>query len=375
MEQIPFNISSEAKNEKKYLSKVLNSRHLQGDGPFTQKCQSYINSTHQGFESFLTTSCTDALELAALLLDIKFGDEYIIPSYTFPSTANAFALRGAKIIFCDNSLNDFNLCLKDLAKLITKKTKGIVTVNYAGIPCNYNKIRELINGRNILIIEDNAQGFLSEHNGKKLGTYGDLATVSFHNTKNISCGEGGALLIPKNKEKLIKKAKVIREKGTNREQFIRGEVDKYTWQNLGSSFLPSELNAAVLLANLEEAKIKTKKRQVIWNEYFNNIIKNNGNFQLPIYMKDYNHNAHMFPILAKNKSMRDYICDYAKENHISIISHYEPLSISPFAIKNNYTRECPNAQEIANRLFRIPIFEEIKTDQVIRVIDFLGNCK
>ena len=180
MKNIPFNNSTSTKNEKKYLSEVLKSRHLHGDGPFTEKCQLYLNNIHENFETLLTTSCTDALELAALLLDIKKDDEFILPSYTFPSTANAFALRGAKIIFCDISLQDYNLCVEDLEKLITIKTKGIITVNYAGIACNYNKIRQLISGKNIVIIEDNAQGFLSRHNGNFLGTYGDLSTISFH---------------------------------------------------------------------------------------------------------------------------------------------------------------------------------------------------
>ena len=373
---IQFSRSTKSKNEEAYLKRVMDSRHLHGDGEFTFRVKALLESMYENYEVLLTTSCTDALEMTAILSGIKPGDEVIVPSFTFPSSASAFASRGAKIVFCDISPTNFNICTESLEALITNKTKAIVTVNYAGIACDYGRINSIVDGRSITIIEDNAQGIYVSCKDKKLGTFGDLSTMSFHNTKNISCGEGGAIFIPKDNQTLISKAKIIREKGTNRELFISGKVDKYTWVDIGSSFLMSDINAAVLLASLEDVEIKTFRRLQVWNQYLKAAkALGSTSLQLPLYMNDFDHNAHIFPILAENELKRTKYFKIANDMNISIASHYEPLSISPAAIANGFSSSCPISEDVSKRMFRLPLHDGMTSEDISRVVDFIGMLK
>ncbi|MEK9570448.1 MAG: dTDP-4-amino-4,6-dideoxygalactose transaminase [Paracoccaceae bacterium] len=373
---IPYSRSSPSKNEKKYLMQVCKTRHLHGGGPFTELVEKHLRTIFPHHRSFLTTSCSDALELAALSIDIQAGDEVIVPSFSFTSCANAFALRGAKIVFCDIDDTDFNINIDDLRSLITEKTRAIVCVNYASVPCNYDAIRQIVKGSNILIVEDNAHGYLASSNGNMLGTYGDLSVLSFHNTKNISAGEAGVLLMRDDAEETIEKASIIIEKGTNRKAFSRGIVDKYTWNLIGSSFVASELIAAVLLANLEEAEKKTGRRKLIWNEYFDIINSlDSPSFERPTYMLDHNHNGHIFPILATSKDMRDLLIARSLERNIQSTSHYQPLSSSPAALRYGFDRFCKNADSVADRIFRVPIFDDMSDEEMSRVHRFLAELK
>lgn len=362
-ELIPFNKPVIPANAERYMKEVLLSGKLSGGGNFTKKCSAWIEAQTKAKKVLLTTSCTHALEMSALLTDIKEGDEVILPSYTFSSTANAFVLRGAKLIFVDIRPDTMNIDEKLIEPAITSKTKAIVVVHYAGVSCEMDIIMDVANKYNLFVIEDAAQGILSTYKGKALGTIGPIGTYSFHETKNFTSGEGGAILF--NDERFVKRAEIIWEKGTNRLQFFRGEIDKYTWQDIGSSYLPSELNAAFLFAQLENAKEITESRLSCWNRYYENLkyLEAKGTIELPRVPKECRHAAHLFYI--KVASERKKVLDYLKNNNILSLFHYVPLHSSPAGLK--YGRFCGEDRyttKESERLMRLPIYYNMPSDKV-----------
>lgn len=368
---IPFNVPALTGKENEYIQQVLKTKKLSGDGPFTKKCQESLQNLFGAEKVLLTTSCTDALELAAILLNIEAGDEVIMPSFTFVSTANAFVLRGAKIIFVDVDPQTMNADEELIEKAISPKTKAIVLVHYAGWSCDLDPVLKAAARHNIPIVEDAAQALGSKYKGRFLGTFGVLSCFSFHETKNINCGEGGALVI--NDPSLVSRAEVIREKGTNRSQFLRGQVDKYTWVDKGSSFLPSELNAAFLLAQLENFQDINFKRIQIWKSYEREL-KNHFEILAPPSFSDFN--AHLFAIKLKDIEERSELIDFLKENEIQAVFHYVPLHSSPagkrfgvlFGSDFYTTRE-------SERMVRLPLFESLKIEDVEKIIRTLLDFK
>lgn len=344
-------------NELNYIKEAYTDGKFSGDGKFTDRCHEWLEQNLNVKKVLLTHSCTAALEMTALLLELKPGDEVIMPSYTFVSTANAFVLRGAKPVFVD--IDDKTLCLDEtlVQNAINKNTKAIVTVDYAGISSNYNILRDLASSHNLHLIEDAAQGILSKYENNYLGTIGDLGCFSFHETKNITCGEGGALLI--NDEELIDKAIYIREKGTNRSKFILGQVDKYTWIEKGSSFLPGEINAAFLLAQLEEAKVLTEKRKRIWEKYnkFFKDYEEKSIIRRP-FIPEYNiHNAHMYYLLFENSKKRNFFIQECKKEEVHCVFHYIPLHSSPAGQKyGKVSGKMLNTDYISGSLVRLPLW-------------------
>jgi len=353
-------------NEEKYLKEAMFNQQLSGDGQFTKKCHSYIEESTSTKKAFLTTSCTHALEMTAILLGIKDGDEVIMPSYTFVSTANAFVLRGAKIVFIDIRPDTMNIDETKIEEAITKKTKAIVPVHYAGVACEMDTIMDIASRHNLFVVEDAAQGITSKYKGKFLGTIGDLGTYSFHDTKNITSGEGGVLLI--NNDKFRERAEIIREKGTNRSQFFREEIDKYGWQDLGSSYLPSELNAAILLAQLENIDKIQEKRLYIWDKYYkglNDLTK----IELPKVPESCKHNAHMFYIKCKDINERSKLINYLKKNDIYSVFHYIPLHSSiagqKFGVMSGSDIYTTKESE---RILRLPLHYNISDSDIKKVI-------
>lgn len=367
---IPFNVPPFVGNEKKYLQKAIDSRKLSGDGSFTQKCQAWFEKKFSCKKTLLTTSCTHALEMAALIANIQVGDEVIMPSYTFSSTANAFALRGAKIVFVDIRPDTMNIDENLIKRAITKKTKAIVVVHYAGVGCEMDKILRIARKNKLLVIEDAAQGVMSKYKGKFLGTIGDMGCYSFHETKNYSCGEGGLIVL--NNEKFVEKAEIIREKGTNRSKFFRGQIDKYTWVDIGSSYLPSELNAAYLLAQLEKAGEVNKKRLRIWNSYYKKLLplKKDKILDLPVIPKDTKHNAHMFYIKVKDLNERTRLIEYLKLDGILSVFHYVPLHSSEAGLKcGRFCGEDRHTTKESERLIRLPIYYGLTSAEVKKIAD------
>lgn len=359
-------------NEEKYLKEAMKNQQLSGDGPFTKKCHEWFEKNTGTKKALLTTSCTHALEMAAVLLDIKEGDEVIMPSYTFVSTANAFVLRGAKIVFVDIRPDTMNIDETKIEKAITKKTKVIVPVHYAGVACEMDSIMEIAKKHNIFVVEDAAQGITSTYKGKVLGTIGDLGTYSFHDTKNITSGEGGVLLI--NNEKFKERAEIIREKGTNRSQFFRGEIDKYGWQDIGSSYLPSELNAALLYAQLENIDKIQEKRLYIWDKYYELLkdLEEKQFLELPKIPKTCNHNAHIFFIKCKDINQRTNLINYLKENQVYSVFHYVPLH-SSYAGKQfgEMQGEDIYTTKESERILRLPLHYNISNDDIEKVVSLI----
>ena len=362
---IPFNKPYLTGKETQYIIEAVNSGKISGNGMFTQKCQAYFEN-HFGFKkALLTTSCTDALEMCAILADVKQGDEVIVPSYTFVSTALAFVRQGAKIVFADSYQDNPNIDADAIESLITNKTKAIVVVHYAGIACDMDKIMSLANKYNLIIIEDAAQAIDSYYNGKPLGSIGHMAAFSFHETKNIISGEGGMLTI--NDEKFIKRAEIIWEKGTNRSAFFRGEVDKYNWVDIGSSFLPSEIIAAFLWAQIENLEAIQKKRLEHWNYYCASLLmwakKNNIKLmEVPEYATN---NAHMFYLLCESETQRSKIIKHLKSYDILAVFHYISLHSSPYYINKYQGEELTNADNFTNKLLRLPLFYELNVEVVV----------
>ncbi|MBU4185299.1 MAG: dTDP-4-amino-4,6-dideoxygalactose transaminase [Proteobacteria bacterium] len=348
-----------------YLKEVLFCKELAGDNTFNKKCNLWIEEFTKTKKSLLTTSCTHALEMAALLININEGDEVIMPSYTFTSTANAFILRGAQIVFVDIRPDTMNMDENLIEQAISEKTRAIVPVHYAGVGCEMDTILSIARQRTLIVIEDAAQGMMSTYNGKALGSIGDLGAYSFHETKNYTCGEGGAILI--SDKRYVERAEIIREKGTNRSQFFRGEVDKYGWQDIGSSWLLSELNAAVLYSQLEKAAEINENRLTTWNLYMEALspIKDKGHIDLPYVPAECKHNAHMFYIKLKEIDERTKMINYLRENGIYAVFHYVPLHSSPAGLKfSRFSGKDRYTTKESERLLRLPLFYGIAGDDI-----------
>lgn len=358
--------------EIEFIDDVIRNGHHSGNGKYTKLCTDYFRVNYGFSKCLLTTSCTDALEMAAILAGIEKNDEVIIPSYTFVSTANAFALRGAKIVFADSNNQNPNLDASCLEALITVKTKAIVVVHYAGIACDMNVISELCSRKNILLIEDAAQAIDSFYfnRGVKtpLGSFGDFATFSFHETKNLSCGEGGLLVV--NNERYFDRAEIIWEKGTNRSAFFRGEIDKYGWVDIGSSFLPSELNAAFLYAQLLNLQFIQTRRKEIWNNYYDGLKEwaINRNVKLPHIPSFGYNNAHMFYLCFSSLNERDKFIQYMKSKDIQVVFHYQSLHKSKFFYARYSGNELKNTEYYSDCLVRLPLYVELNEQAVIDTI-------
>jgi dTDP-4-amino-4,6-dideoxygalactose transaminase len=366
---IPFNKPSLAGNELEYIQDAVSLGHISGDGIFTKKCNSLLEVELGVKKVLLTTSCTHALEMAAILLDIRPGDEVIVPSFTFVSTVNAFVLRGAKPIFIDIRSDTLNMDENQLEGLITEKTKAIIPVHYAGIGCEMDIIMNIANKYDIPVIEDNAHGLFGKYNGRYLGTFGTFATQSFHETKNFSCGEGGALLI--NDKKFLERAEFIREKGTNRSRFFRGEIDKYSWVDIGSSYLPSDILAAILYAQLEKRELIQGKRKKIWENYYEHLDAwaNKNDIILPTIPQNCEHPYHMFYLLMPTLEKRNIFIQHLKNNGILAVFHYLPLHLSEMGkIFGTKVGDCPVTENISDRLVRLPFYNDLD----IETLDF--NC-
>jgi dTDP-4-amino-4,6-dideoxygalactose transaminase len=375
---INFNKPYFTGKETQYIKEAVLSGKISGDGIFTKKCHDFFEKKYGFKKVLLTTSCTDALEMAAILLNIKEGDEIIAPSYTFVSTVNAFVLRGAKIVFADSESNHPNIDADKIEKLITPKTKVILLVHYAGNACDMDKIMELAKKYNLFVVEDAAQAidsFYLNKEGEKipLGSIGHLAAFSFHETKNIISGEGGMLVI--NDEQFIDRAEIIREKGTNRSKFFRGEVDKYGWVDLGSSFLPSDIIAAFLWAQLEHLEDIQNKRKSIWNHYREGLLplQKKGLINLPHIPNYATNNAHMFYLVCNNLEQRTSLIDSLKSENINAVFHYLSLHKSPFYYNKHDGRNLPNSDFYSDTLIRLPMFYELAENEVERIVKAILN--
>ncbi len=362
---IPFNIPPYTGKEIEYIGQAVANQKICGDGPFTKKCNEWIEAKTKTEKCLLTTSCTHATELAALLADIKAGDEVIMPSYTFVSTADAFVLRGAKVVFVDIRPDTMNIDENLIEDAITERTRAIVPVHYAGVSCEMDTIMDIAKRHNLIVIEDAAQGIMSTYKGRALGTIGDFGCFSFHETKNYSMGEGGALLI--RDEKYIEDAEIIREKGTNRSKFYRGQIDKYTWVNQGSSYLPSDMNAAYLWAQLDMAEEINNKRLALWARYDEQLrpLEEKGLIQCPVVPEGCVHNAHMYYIKAKDIEERTALIDFLKANDIMSVFHYIPLHSAPAGQKfGRFHGEDRYTTKESERLLRLPMFYKLEPEQV-----------
>ena len=362
---IKFNIPPYVGKENEYIAQAIASRKICGDGTFTQKCNQWVEEHTHTSKALLTTSCTHATEMAALLCDIKPGDEVIMPSYTFVSTANAFVLNGASVVFVDIRPDTMNIDENLIEAAVTEKTKAIVPVHYAGVSCEMDKIMEIANKYSLKVIEDAAQGVMSEYKGQPLGTIGDYGCFSFHETKNYSMGEGGCLLI-RDKE-MSEKAEIIREKGTNRSKLFRGEIDKYTWVSAGSSYLPSELNAAYLYAQLEQAQAIYDDRMGSWNLYYELLspLSETGKISLPTVPDGCRHNAHMFYIKAADLKERSALIDYLKAQKIFSVFHYIPLHTAPAGLQyGRFHGEDIYTTKESERLLRLPMYYGLKPEDI-----------
>lgn len=369
---ISFNVPPYCGKEEEYVIQAIRNHKICGDGEFTKKCSKWIEEKTGSPKVLLTTSCTHATEMAALLSEIQPGDEVIMPSYTFVSTADAFVLRGAKAVFVDIRPDTMNIDETKIEAAITKKTKAIVPVHYAGVACEMDTIMDIARRYNLLVIEDAAQGVMSTYKGKALGTIGDYGCYSFHETKNYSMGEGGALLI-KN-EDMIENAEILREKGTNRSKFFRGQIDKYTWVNYGSSYLPSELNAAYLWGELEMADEINENRLKSWNHYYQGLqhLAEQGKIELPVVPEGCVHNAHMFYIKAKDLEERTRLISYMKENGVGCVFHYIPLHSAPAGRKfGRFHGEDKYTTKESERLMRLPMYYGLKSEEIDYVIECL----
>lgn len=371
----PFNVPPHVGTEEKYISQAIANHKICGDGEFTKKCSGWMEQKFNAKKVLLTTSGTSALEMAALLCGVKPSDEVIMPSYTFCSTADAFVQRGAKIVFVDIRPDTMNIDEKLIEKAITPKTKVIVPVHYAGVACEMDTIMDIAHRYNLKVVEDAAQGVMSFYKGKALGTIGDYGCYSFHETKNYSMGEGGAIVINTNIED-IEKAEIIREKGTNRSKFWRGQIDKYTWVDYGSSYLPSELNAAYLWAQLEVADKINDARLSVWNHYYEALkpLADLGKFELPYIPKECIHNGHMFYLRYKDLEERTLFIKYMKEREINCVFHYIPLHSSPAGIKfGRFFLNDVYTTEESEKLARLPIWYEMSNEDVKNVITIVKS--
>ena len=367
---INFNVPPVVGKEEEYIKRAIENRKICGDGEFTKKCSLWLEERTGTAKALLTTSCTHATEMAAILSDIQPGDEVIMPSYTFVSTADAFVLRGAKVIFVDIRPDTMNIDENLIEDAITDKTKAIVPVHYAGVACEMDTICDIAHRHDLTVIEDAAQGVMSTYKGKQLGTIGDFGCYSFHETKNYSMGEGGALLLKNKKD--IERAEIVREKGTNRSKFFRGQIDKYTWVDAGSSYLPSELNAAYLWAQLEYADKIFEDRMKSWNLYYKLLkeLEDKEYIKLPVIPADCEHNAHMFYIKTKNLEERQRLIAFLKETEINAVFHYIPLHSAPAGRKYGaFWGEDKYTTLESEKLLRLPLYYKLNEKDIVFVVE------
>ena len=367
--KIPFNKPFLTGNETKYIEQAVQSMKISGDGIFTKKCHAFFEEKYGFQKCLLTTSCTDALEMAAILINTEPGDEVIMPSYTFVSTANAFVLRGAKIVFADSLPNHPNIDVSKIEPLITPKTKAIVPVHYGGVACDMDEIMSLAKKYNLFVIEDAAQAIDSFYNGKPLGGIGHLAAFSFHETKNIISGEGGMLVI--NDEQFEQRAEIIREKGTNRSQFYRGEADKYGWMDIGSSFLPSDIIAAFLFAQLENIEHIQKKRISHWNTFYNKLkhLANQNHFSILECDENKTNNGHLFAIVLNDLDTRSKLIAHMREKSILAVFHYLSLHKSRFYADKHDGRDLENCDKFSDTLMRLPFYYDLTPEEIDLICD------
>lgn len=375
---IPFNKPYLHGRELVYIAQSVASGKISGDGIFTKKCHEFFEGRYNFKKTLLTTSCTDALEMAAILLDIKEGDEVIVPSFTFVSTANAFALRGAKLVFADSYADNPNIDPAQIEALITPKTKAIAVVHYAGVACDMWRIMAIADAAGIPVVEDAAQAIDSYYNGQPLGSMGKFGTFSFHETKNIISGEGGLLAI--NNSSFIKRAEIIREKGTNRSSFFRGEVDKYGWVDIGSSFLPSDIIAAYLFAQLENLDVIQARRRAIWQAYYAALLpvaEKSGRFTLPLLPEYATNNAHMFYLVCDSIKTRTELISFMKSRGVHAVFHYLSLHKSAFYADKHDGRVLKNSDRYTDCVLRLPLFYELSEEEAVRVtnavVDYCGR--
>lgn len=370
--RINFNVPPYVGTEQKYIDDVIKRRKICGDGEYTKRCNEWIEKKTGTSKALLTTSCTHAIEMAALLCDVKEGDEVIMPSYTFVSTADAFALRGAKIVFIDIRPDTMNMDETKIEEAITERTRVIVPVHYAGVSCEMDTITDIAARHHLMVVEDAAQGVMSSYKGKQLGAIGDFGCYSFHETKNYSMGEGGAILI--NGSDYIEKAEIIREKGTNRAKFFRGQIDKYTWMDVGSSYLPSELNAAYLYAQLEMAKNIYEDRMKSWNHYYDRLkpLADKGRVDLP-YIPEYaSHNAHMFYIKTNDLEERTQFIKFMGDKGIYCVFHYVPLHSSPAGRRlGRFHGEDVYTTRESEKIVRLPLYYGLADGEVDEICDWV----
>lgn len=372
MSMIPFNKAGLAGSEFEYMAEAIRAGHISGDGAYTKRCHALLEKSVQVRKALLTSSCTHALEMASLLLDLKPGDEVIVPSFTFVSTVNAFVLRGAKPVFCDIRPDTLNLDERILPRLVTSRTRAIFVVHYAGVACEMDAIMALAAERNIPVVEDNAHGLFGSYRGRQLGSFGALATQSFHETKNFTCGEGGALLI--NEDRFIERAEIIREKGTNRSRFFRGQVDKYTWVDVGSSYLPSELQAAFLLAQLEAQASIQSLRRTVWDRYHESLVgwAEALNWGTPVVPAHCGQSYHMYYLILPDLETRQALIAHLRGLNIMAVFHYLPLHCSPMGRQlGGQPGDCPVTESISDRLLRLPFYASLTADQQGHIVNAL----
>ena len=372
---VPFNLVTEAGNEKKYINEAIDSGYICGGGHFEGRCNNWFRSKLGAQNVMMTPSCTHSLEMMALLIGIEEGDEVIMPSYTFVSTANAFVLRGAKVVFVDIRKDNLNIDETLIESAITAKTKAIVVVHYAGVACEMDTIIDIADRHSLYVLEDAAQALMSKYKDRYLGTIGHLGAFSFHETKNItSGGEGGLLLI--NDDRFLDRAEIIREKGTNRKQFIDGQIDKYSWVDIGSSYLPSELQSGFLLGQLEKATKITNKRSMLWLEYYRSLksLEENKYIRLPIIPDACEHNAHIFYILLQSKKQRSDLIQFLKDKSINTVFHYIPLHTTPFGkTMARFNGEDKVTSLYSDRLLRLPLFYSLNPQDVKLISNHIKN--
>jgi dTDP-4-amino-4,6-dideoxygalactose transaminase len=373
---IPFNKPYLCGDELQYISEAITNGHISGDGTFTKKCQAFLERILGVPRVLLTTSCTHALEMAAHLLNIEPGDEVIVPSFTYVSTINAFVLRGAQPVFIDVRSDTCNIDEGQLARLITPRTKAIVVVHYAGVGCEMDAIGEIAGRHGMPVVEDNAHGLFGTYKGKHLGTFGCLATLSFDESKNISCGEGGALII--NEPRYIERAEIIREKGTDRSRFFRGEIDKYTWLDIGSNYAPSDMLAAFLYAQLESYKKIQRRRQEIWEYYYHHLKKwaSENGVRLPIVPEHCEQPYHMFYLLMPSQKQRQALIEHLKTHGILSVFHFLPLHLSKMGRRfGGKEVDCPVTEDISDRLLRLPFYNGLADDEQALVIEAMHSIE
>jgi len=375
MHPIPFNRAAVTGREAEYVTRVIAEGPLHGDGPFTRACHGWLERLTGSPRALLTTSCTHALEMAALLLDLKPGDEVVVPPFTFVSTVNALVLRGARPVFVDIRPDTLNLDESRIEAAITPRTRAILLVHYAGIACEMDAIMAIAARHGLAVVEDNAHGLFGTYRGRQLGTFGTFATLSFHDTKNLSCGEGGALMI--NDTRYVDRAEIIREKGTNRTRFYRGQVDKYTWCDIGSSYLPSDILAAYLLAQLESHALIQERRHVLWARYAAALAPwaAETGVRLPVVPADCQHPAHIFYLLLPSLAARTALLAHLRERRILAVFHYLPLHLSEMGRRlGGREGQCPVTEDVSDRLVRLPLFYQLTDADQARVVDAVMEC-